>query len=118
MNQQIPTIGIKACLIPFIKRYHKSNKVLFWPDLAMSHYASSITKFLENQNINIVPKEKNLQNCPQARPAEVLWSILNEKIYASGWETKTIGQLKRRINQKLKGIYMKSVQAMFPSIKK
>ena len=49
---------IKARLIPFINYYHKSNKVLFWPDMATSHYVSSVAEFLEDQNSNLVSKEK------------------------------------------------------------
>ena len=98
----------KGHLMPFINRYHDPNKVLFWPDLASSHYASSV--------IDLVPKEKNPQNCPQPRPVETLWQILDEKVYAGGSEAKTIDQLKRRIQTKLKEVDMTSVQAMFSSI--
>ena len=45
-----------------------------------------------------MPKEKN----PQTRPVETIWQILEEKVYAGGWEGKTIDQLKRRIQQQLK----------------
>ena len=45
-------------------------------------------------------------------------SSLDEDAYANRWEAKTIRQLKRRINKKLKEIDMKSVQVMFLSIKK
>ena len=62
-------------------------------------------------------KKKNPQNCPQTRPVETIWQIL-EEIYAGGCEAKTIDQLKRRIQQQLKEIDMKSVQVMFSSIKK
>ena len=61
---------IKGRLIPFFNHYYKSNKVLFWPDLAISHYTSSVIEFLEDQNINLLPKEKNPQNCRQVRPVE------------------------------------------------
>ena len=66
----------------------------------------------------MVSKEQNPQNCPQARPVETLWSILEEKVYANGCEAETLEQLKRRINQKLKEIGINSVQAMFSSIRK
>ena len=109
---------IKARLMSFIKTYHNKENILFWPDLATSHYAESVISFLEEQNINVVPKEKNPQNCPQTRPVETIWQILEEKVYAGGWEAKTIDQLKGRIQQQLKEIDMKSVQVMFSSIKK
>ena len=107
---------IKGHLMPFINRYHDPNKVLFWLDLASSHFASSVIDFFDEQKIELVPKEKNPQNGPQARPVETLWQILEEKVYADGWEAKTINQLKRRIQTKLKEVDMTSVQAMFSSI--
>ena len=81
--------------------------------MATSYYASSVTEFLEDQNIDLVSKEKNPQYCPQVRSVETFWSILDERIYANRWEVKTIGQVIRRINQTLKQIDMKSVQVMF-----
>ena len=41
---------------------------------------------------------------------------LGKKVYADGWEAKTINQLKRRIQIKLKEVDMTSVQAIFSSI--
>ncbi|CAF4694248.1 unnamed protein product [Rotaria socialis] len=89
---------IEARLMPFLNSYHNIEKVLFWPDL--------------------VPKEKYPQNCHQARPIETIGQILEEKVYGGGCEAKTIDQLKRRIQRQLKRIDMKSVQAMFSSIRK
>ena len=110
---------VESRLMPFLNSYHNIEKVLFWPDLASSHYAASVTGFFEEiKNINLVPKEKNPQNCPQVRPIETIWQILEEKVYGGGWEAKAIDQLKRRIQQQLKRIDMKSVQAMFWSIRK
>ncbi|CAF3738219.1 unnamed protein product [Rotaria socialis] len=85
---------IEAGLMPFLNSYHNIEKVLFWPDLTSSHYAAS------------------------ARPFETIWQILEEKVYGGDWEAKTIDQLKRRIQQQLKRIDMKPVQAMFSSIRK
>ncbi|CAF3292173.1 unnamed protein product [Rotaria socialis] len=89
---------IEARLMPFLNSYHNIEKMVFWSDL--------------------VPKEKNPQNCHQARPIEKIWQILEEKVYGGGLEAKTIDQLKRRKQQQLKRIDMKSVQAMFSSIGK
>ena len=109
---------IRVRLMPFINKHHNLKQVLFWPDLATSHYAGSVTDFFEEQNICFVPKEKNPQNCPQARPIETLWSLLEDKVYGGGWEAKTVEQLKRRIQKQLKQIDMKTVQTMFSSIRK
>ena len=37
---------IKARLMPFIEKYHHKKKVLFWPDLARSHYALKVMEYL------------------------------------------------------------------------
>ena len=107
---------IKGHLMPFINHYHDPTEVLFWPHLASSHYASSVIDFLYEKKIELVPKEKNPQNCPQARSVETLWQIMKEKVYADGWEAKTISQLKKRIQTKLKVVDTPSVQAMFSSV--
>ena len=44
----------------FIKTYHNKQNVLFWSDLATSHHAENVMSFLEEQNINVVPKEKRI----------------------------------------------------------
>ena len=59
-------------LIPFIKTYHLNDKVLFWPDLASSHYSNMVTSYLDQNNIQFVDKHFNPQNCPQIRPIETV----------------------------------------------
>jgi hypothetical protein len=70
---------IKKRLIPFIKKYHHVHNVLFWPDLATSHYAKIVTDHLNEQNIEFVPKKLNPPNLPQARPIEQFWAICKQK---------------------------------------
>ncbi|CAF3321807.1 unnamed protein product [Rotaria socialis] len=91
---------IKVRLIPFIQRFHTKEKVLFWPDLATSHYSHTVMDHLDDNEVQMVHKEWNPQNCPQPRPIETLWSILSDMVYEGGWEAETIDQLKRRINKK------------------
>ena len=109
---------IIARLMPFIQRYHTKEKVLFWPDLATSHYSYKVMDYLDDKGVQLVHKKWNPQNCPQSRPIETLWTILNDMVYEGEWEAKTIDQLKRRINKKLKEIDMKVVQSMFSGIRK
>ena len=104
--------------MPFIQRHHTEEKVLFWPDLATSHYSYKVMDYLDNKGVQLVYKEWNPQNCPQSRPIETLWMILNDIVYEGEWEAKTIDQLKRRIHKKLKEIDMKVVQSMFSDIRK
>ena len=76
---------ILKCLIPFINTYHLNDKVLFWPDLASSHYSNMVTSYLDQNNIQFVDKHFNLQNCPQTRPIETVWSISKNMVYDQEW---------------------------------
>ncbi|CAF4079490.1 unnamed protein product [Rotaria sp. Silwood1] len=109
---------IKARLMPFIDNYHNKNKVLFWPDLARSHYGHEVMEYFNENNISFVPEQHNPQNCPQARPIETFWSLLEQMVYAGGWEAKNLEQLKRRISQMLKKFDITVVQSMFSNIPK
>ena len=71
------------------------EKVLFWPDLASSHYSHDVLQYLNQTDVQFVDKEFNPQNCPQARPIETLWSIFKNMVYDEGWEAKTIDHLQR-----------------------
>ena len=39
----------------------------------------------------------NPPNVPQARPIEVIWTILERKIYENNWEANNIDYLVRRV---------------------
>ena len=47
-------------------------KIYFWPDLALSHYADSVVRWM-NENVSYVGKDKNPPNVPQASPIENFW---------------------------------------------
>ena len=96
---------IKDRLTPFINRYHNIEQVLFWPDLASSHYAAMMTKSFDEQNNNFVSREKIHRH---VLLIITIWQILEETVYASSWEAKRVDQLKRRIQQQLRQIDMKS----------
>jgi transposase len=70
--------------MPFINDYHDKDKVLFWPDLASSHYTNTVRQYLDQNSIPFVNRNFNPQNCPQARPIETLWSILKDMVYDQG----------------------------------
>ena len=124
--KQQPTINettyLNECIIkrlmPFINNHHSKDNVLFWPDLASSHYSNSVTRYFDQNGIQFVSKNFNPQNCPQSRPIETLWSILKNMVYDQGWEAQNIDQLKQRIIKKMKEIDMNVVQAMFSGIRK
>ena len=109
---------IKPHLMPFIKQHHHKRRVLFWPDLAKSHYGLQVRQYLEKNGIQFVPEQKNPQNCPQARPIETFWSILEQRVYGGGWEAKNFDELQERIKKKLKEIDINVVKTMFSNIRK
>ena len=113
-------VYISKCLsklIAFIDKYHKDEKIVFWPDLASSHYAKDTIEWLTAKNIPFVPKESNPPNIPKARPIEDFWSILANSVYDKGWEAKTEAQLVRRIKKKIKEIDLGVVQTMMKGIR-
>ena len=55
-----------------------------------------------DENGNIVPKEINPPNVPQARPIENFWGCLTQKVYEGGWEANMEQQIIRRIESKMK----------------
>ena len=65
---------IKHCLndrlIPFINKHHHATRYVFWPDPASSHYAKKTVEFLNQQNIEFIPKNENPANVPECRPIE------------------------------------------------
>ena len=54
--------------------------------LATAHYAHATTTLLEDLEIPYIPRDKNPPNCPQLRPIEKFWAILEEKVYKDKWE--------------------------------
>ena len=76
-------------LIPFIQEYHRDGKYVYWLDLASSHYAKSVTDWLEQQKVPYVPKQMN--------PIEDFWAILKQEVYMDGWMAKNVDQLETRI---------------------
>jgi len=103
---------IKKRLEPFIKKYHRKDQYLFWPDLASSHYADSVTNHLTKQNIPFMPKLLNPANLPEVRPVEDFWAILKREIYKGSWSTNSIPNLISRIKYSLKNIEQSLVQKL------
>jgi transposase len=101
---------ISKRLILFINQLHEKDNVVFWPDLASSHYARIVTTFLTEKGIPFVQRDKNPPNLPQCRPIENFWANLKSVVYEDGWEAATIPQLKRRIKKCLKKMDLSIIQ--------
>jgi hypothetical protein len=69
-------------LLPMVRSHN--YRCIFWPDLASCHYARSTLEWLENNNVEIVPKTMNPPNCPQFRPIEKYWAIVKNKLNKNG----------------------------------
>ena len=118
-------IYLRECLqkklLPFIKKNTKKNlNYLFWPDLARSHYAKSVTNWLDAnlpKNVEMVPESSNPPNVPQARPIESFWGVLAQRVYDKGWCAKSESHLVARIKLKLKTFDIDYLQSLMKGVK-
>jgi transposase len=101
----------------FIEKYHAGDEIMFWPDLASSHYAKKTLDWLNERKIPFVPKEDNPPNLPQARPIEKFWAVLDRMVYDGGWEAQNEQQLINRIKRKMKEIDINTVQNLIRDIR-
>jgi len=81
---------LKKRLIPFIKQHHEINEVLFWPDLASSHYAKIVQDYLKMEKVEFVPKQDNPPNVPQARGIETFWALCKQRYSARQKQPKNL----------------------------
>jgi len=88
---------LEPFLIPFIKKYHRDDTYVFWPDQASAHYAKEVQDYLNTKEIPFVPKNLNPSNMPKTRPIEDFWGFLKAKVYEKNWSAKNIDQLKQKI---------------------
>lgn len=95
-------VYIEKCLdsrlIPFLEEVHGNDDVVFWPDLATSHYSRKVQEYLKSKNVEYVPKERNIANCPELRPIEDFWSEIKRAVYANCWQAENLDQLRKRID--------------------
>jgi len=108
---------IQTRLQRFINKFHDDGKYIFWPDLASCHYAKSVLSYMDDNGFNYVAKENNPPNVPQARPIENFWSILSSKVYANGWEAKTVTSLIRRIHFVLRKIELPLIESLMRGVR-
>lgn len=63
-------------LVHFINRHHADYNYVFWPDLASSQHAKTVTDCYEAQGINYDKKLDNPPDVPECCPTDDFWSIL------------------------------------------
>lgn len=91
---------LETCVLPFIRKFHKNGRYVFWPDLATSHYSNGTQKFLFENGISFLPKSRNPPNCPIVRPIERFWAHLKAKLNRE--KITTFAQLQERIHFHIK----------------
>jgi len=99
---------LKKRLLPFIRKHHNINDILFWPDVATSHYTKIVTSIMESQNLNFVLKASNALSVPLCSPIEKFWTICNAKYSNYTNKPKDIYGI-RHIWKKLAGKLQKSL---------
>jgi hypothetical protein len=104
-------------LMPFIRKFHRDQNFIFWPDLASSHYARETIEVYNKLNVRYVPRNENPPSVPQLRPIEEFWAEIKRRVYANGWTAITVEQLIRRINLKLKTFDQSYFQRLFIGLK-
>ena len=103
---------IRARLIPFIEENHKNDEIVFWPDLASSHYSNKVQAYLKAKNIDFVPKSRNIAGVPELRPIEDFWAYIKREVYKNNWVAENLDQLRRRIEYVFKNLDSKLVHKL------
>lgn len=103
---------LRSCLLPFIETVHKDDEIVFWPDLASSHYSKKVQEFLRSKNVEYVPRSQNIANVPELRPIEDFWNEIKRAVYANCWEAKNLIQLRNRINYCFKHVDIERVHRL------
>lgn len=118
VNAQVYNEKCVPALSNFIEKYHRKEKIVFWPDLASSHYAKSTIENLKDKKIEFVPKEMNPPNVPQLRPIETFWANLKRKVYENGYRAKNVDSLVLKIKKELKTINTEGIQRAMSELPK
>lgn len=66
---------IKKRLEPFIIKLQQDHDIIFWPDMASSHYSQVVCDYLDQQKIDYVKRNENAPAVPNQRPIERFWAL-------------------------------------------
>lgn len=108
---------LKKRLIPFIHKHHDVDKILFWPDMATSHYCKEVTTYLKDQNVNFVLKQENAPNVPQCRPIERFWALCKKKYSSIRRQPKDLEAFKRKWREISKEVAEESGKALMAGVR-
>jgi hypothetical protein len=105
-------------LLPFILKYHSIGDVLFWPDLATIHYSGSVQKWLKDNGIQFVQKDRNPPNVPHARPIEQFWFLCKHQYGQRSTPPKNLNGFKRIWSNISAGVARSHAQALMKNVRK
>jgi len=112
VNADVYTGKCLRLLVRFIQENHKNDQVVFWPDLASSHYSKKALEYLSDKNIEVVQKDDNPANYPELRPIEDFWSELKRIVYDKCWVADNLTQLRNRIEYAFTKVNQERVQSL------
>lgn len=104
-------------LIPFINELAQEHDVIFWPDMASSHYARAVCDYLNEQKIDYVTKERNAPATLNQRPIEKFWALCQAKYKALNKECNNIRKFNNAWNKISKEVAEKSGVNLFNHFK-
>ena len=76
-------IYIIEYIYSFFSSVNSDSNFIFWLDLTRCHYSKQTIAWMD-ENVKFVPKEIDPPNVPQARPIEIFWVCLTQKVYEGG----------------------------------
>ena len=100
-------VYVQICIprfIDIIKENHENDQIVFWPELAFSHYSNKALKYLSNKNIEVVPVNCNQAYWTELRFIEYFWSELKRMMYDKCWEANNLEQLWNRLDYAFKNV--------------
>lgn len=103
-------------LLPFIRAHE--GTVIFWPDLATSHYSKATMEWYASKKINFVPKIANPPNCPELRPIERYWALMKRDLRKSGRTAKNFQDFRLKWKRSYRTVDETTVQHLMKGLKK
>ena len=90
----------------FINKVHKNDKIVFWADLASTHYSNKVQDYLKDylKNIEYVPRDKNPADVPELCSIKGFGAEIKRLVYADNWQAENLHQLRNRIDYCMKKI--------------
>lgn len=106
---------LKKRLLPFILEH--GGPTIFWPDLAAIHYARSTIQFMNDNEINFVPKSANPAAVPEDRPIEKYWALIKRELKKEPKAATNDKELKYRYQRASSRITEETVKSLMSSVR-